>query len=81
MFTNGIGDAAGTGFETVWRGLIDRFFKRHIGDHVPAPLPGRCCLEHFGFAVDSADSGGGENFVTGEDEEIAVESLHIDLQM
>ena len=75
---DGVGDIAGAGLKTSRRRLIDRLLESDVGDHIAAALPRRRRRENFRLAVDRADAGRGEHFVAGEDEEVAVELLHVD---
>ena len=75
---DGVGDVAGAGLELVRQPLVQRAFQGDVGDHVAAALPGRGLRERFLGAVEHADSGGAEDLVPGEHEEVRAERLHVD---
>ena len=74
---HGVGDVAGAGLEARRRWLVDGLLEGDIHDHVAAALPRRGVVEHVGLAVDHADAGGGKTLWPGEDEEVAIERLHV----
>ena len=45
---------------------------------LPPPCQGGIASSTLALAVDHADAGRGEHLVAGEDEEVAVERLHVD---
>jgi hypothetical protein len=61
--------------------LVGGFFESDVLDHVAAALPGLRVFENVVLAEDDADAGGRENFVAGEDVEVAIVGLHVDLHV
>ncbi len=61
------------------RGIgIDGLRERHVADHVASPLPGLHRPLRFGRGPHRPNSGGAEDLVPGEDEEIAADAADID---
>ncbi len=75
---DGVGDVAGAGLELGRRPLIQRTFRRDVGDHVAAALPRRRLGQRFLGAVEHADSGGAVDLVSGEHEEVGAEFRDVD---
>ena len=74
---DGIRNVSGASFESSWRGLVGGFFECHVLNHVAAALPGLRVFENVVLAKNDADAGRGEDFVAGEDVEIAIIGLHV----
>ena len=73
-----VGDVAGARLVLVGRPLIQRALQGHVGDHVSAALPRWGFGQHVLAAVEHPDSGGTEDLVAGEDEEIGPGLGHVD---
>jgi hypothetical protein len=76
---DGAADVGRAGLELGWELRVGGLFKGDGQDHVPAALPGRHGIEQLPFAVENADAGGAVELVAREDQEVAIERLHVDL--
>ena len=71
-------DRRRAGLEAVRRVVVGDAVLGHLLDHLAAALKGRMPFEHVLLAVEHADARRAVDLVAGEDEEVAVEVLHVD---
>ena len=75
------GDRRRAGLEFVRNRVVRGLLEGHRQDHVAAALEGLHALEQRRLAVEDADPGRTAHLVAGERVEVAVEVLHVDLQV
>ncbi|MCY1203121.1 hypothetical protein D9M72_146200 [compost metagenome] len=75
------GDIGGARLELVGQLVVGGLAERDLANHVPAALVRRHGIEQRGLAVEHADAGGPVKLVPGERVEIAIEGLHVDLEV
>ena len=73
-----VGDIAGAGLETCGRRVVVVFSNVTFWIMLPPPCHGRHDSSNSLLAEQDADARRAEHLVAGEDEEVAVERLHID---
>lgn len=78
MQTNCVCDAGRASFEFCGRVAVGCFLKGDTANHISATLPRRHDLLQLLSCIECANTCGSEEFVSGEDEEVAADGLHID---
>src|SRR5262249_29429466 len=74
-------DRRGAGFKAMWRIVVSDVVFRHFEDHFSAPLEGTHGLQHSLAPIERADARGTVNLVACENEEVAVQVLHVNGHM
>ena len=69
------------GFKFVGQIVVDRLLEGHGTDHVAAALVRRHGFQQSGLAIENADAGRTVHLVTGENVEVAIQSLYVDVDM
>ena len=68
-------------FKACWNVGVSCLFERDVLDHFATAVPGWHAVEHFVLAVKNSDAGRAVHFVAAEREKIAVEFLHVNLDV
>ena len=61
--------------------VVDSLLEGHGANHVATALVRRHGIQQSGFAIQSADAGRTIYLVTGENVEVAIQSLHVHFEM
>ena len=69
------------GLELIGQGVVRRLLEGHRANHVTPALVGRHGLQEGGLAIQDANASRPVQLMAGEGVEVAVEILHIHLQM
>ena len=75
------GDHGGASFKAGGNIGVSRLFESHVLDHFATAMPGGHAVENFVLAVEYAHSCRTVHLVSAEGEEIAVELLHVNLDV